>query len=159
MITADFTYWNTLYLYLRNRNGELNGDIVNDAKIINKAKKLWQIASYNYLQNISVNDLLEMCIRNPMDEENYMVAYDAFLWYLFYASDRMCVNRWLKAQNTIMFCADKIYTEYEYNFDSSKWDERVLGGEIGANLYGIDVECENEWKQIILPAIKLKNII
>lgn len=154
----DFEYWSTLLGCLE--KNKLNGDIIHDAKIINHTLYLWQNASFDYLKISNTRDLTEMwCNIEEINKRfSYIECYNEFIEYLFYAEDRMNINRWLYLQMCINRTADLVYKEYCKNFGWDNWNKDVCDGfyEGGRYLYNIEKRCAKEWEEII-KSMTIKN--
>lgn len=156
-VKVDFDYWNTLYEYLNKDEFKLNGDIIHDARIIKRVQCLWQNASEEYLRNIEVKYLAQ--VYTNIDEltklTTYKNTYETFVSYLFYATDRMNLNRWLYLQMCMNRTFGFVYNEYNNN-DDNDWTKKICDGfyEGREYFYNIEESCEKEWIGIILPLIK-----
>lgn len=153
----DFEYWSTLYEYL-DKKCKLNGDIIHDAKTIQRVLNLWRNASFDYLKISNTQDLVEMwCnIEEISRMDSYINSYGGFIDYLFYAEDRMNLNRWLYLQMCINKASDLVYKEYCKNFDWNNWSKEVCGGYCDERKYFYNIEkfCEKEWESILKLIIK-----
>lgn len=160
-VKADFYFWNTLYEYLDKDEFKLNGDIVHDARIIERVKYLWQNASKKYLKNVEIKNLTTVWINidefTSIQLNSYKGNYETFISYLFYATDRMNPNRWLSLQMLINRASDLVYKDYytEYGYNSG-WTEKIKGGwsKNYSSVCNLELNCRKEWKETILPLIK-----
>ena len=159
-VEVNFDYWNTLYEYLNKDEFKLSGDIRHDAKIIERVKFLWQNASKEYLKNIDTDSLsqvwcdIDKIIENLSAKNTYN---DVFVSYLFYATDRMSLNRWLFLQMCINRASDFIYNDYCKKYKAENWANEICNGYYEGSeeyFYNIEQDCEIEWKEQILPLIK-----
>ncbi len=157
----DFDYWNTLYEYLiKDDTFKLNRDIVHDAKVIVRVKELWKCASKKYLKNISTESIANVwCnVDKVAESTDYYISYNAFIDYLFYATDRMSPNRWLSLQLFIARASDMVYIDYCDRHTWTEWGNDVCGGHGKHLMHKIEENCEKEWKEKILPLIKQKQL-
>ena len=68
----DFKYWSTLYEYL-DKKCKLNGDVMHDAKTIQRVLNLWRNASFDYLKISNTQDLVKIWCN--IEEINRMDSY------------------------------------------------------------------------------------
>lgn len=156
---VNFDYWNTLLAYIRQENFELNGDLIHDARVIEKVRRFWKYASADYLNQTSIEDLVEICNTNVEIYKDYKTAFKNFYDDLFYCSDRMSVNRWFRLQNRICQMCEILYNNFmkKYSFQAyQNWDKYVLGHFEESYPYKreLDEECEKEWESILKLIIK-----
>ena len=154
---TDFIYWNTFYEYLNN-NFKLNGDLINDAKVIIKAEYLWGEASKRYLKNIKSENFVSVwcdveCLNNKV---TYKDSYNKFIDYLYYATDRMNINRWLYLQICINRTNDLVYDLWEKEYNWYDWTKEIENGwsDTQSCTTKLQEDCANEFKTVIKPLIK-----
>lgn len=152
---TDFIYWNTFYEYLIN-NFKLNGDLTNDAKVIEKTQYLWQEASKRYLKNVKAKDFVSVwcdieCLNNNVTYEDF---YNKFMDSLYYATDRMNVNRWLCLQMSIDRAKDLIYEVWTGQHYWNDWKKEIESGWSQSFATKLQEDCANEFKTVIKPLIK-----
>ena len=153
---TDFIYWNTFYEYLIN-NFKLNGDLTNDAKVIKETQYLWQEASKRYLKNVKPKDLKDMwCNIEDLNNITYKDSYNEFIDYLYYATDRMSINRWLYLQMCINRASDFVYDAWTKQYDWSDCIDKIENGWSDTKSYTtkLQEDCANEFKTVIKPLIK-----
>lgn len=153
---TDYIYWNTFYEYLNN-NFKLNGDLTNDAKVIKKTQYLWQEASKRYLKNVKPKDLKDMwCNIEDLNNITYKDSYNKFIDYLYYATDRMNINRWLLLQMSINRAKDLIYKAWTEQYNWSEWTDKIENGwsDTQSCTTKLQEDCANEFKTVIKPLIK-----
>lgn len=158
-VEVNFDYWNTLYEYFDKDEFKLNGDIVHDARIIKRVQCLWQNASKKYLRNIDTDSLSQAwCdIDKIVEILSAKNAYELFIFYLFYTTDRMYINRWLSLQIYINRAIDFIYNDYCNKYKAGNWADEICNGFYegrGEYFYNIEQDCKEEWEEKILPLIK-----
>ena len=153
---TDFIYWNTFYEYLIN-NFKLNGDLTHDAKVIIKAKYLWREASKRYLKNVKSKNFVSVwcdieCFNNNV---TYEVFYNRFMYLLYYATDRMNINRWLHLQMNINSAKDLIYEAWTGQYYWHDWTKEIENGwsDTKSCTTKLQEDCANEFKTIIKPLI------
>ena len=156
---VNFDYWNTLLEYIRQEKFELNGDLIHDARIIEKVKRFWKYASIDYLSQMSVENLAEMHNTDVEIYEDYKTTFKIFNCDLFYCSDRMSVDRWFRLQNRIYQMCKTLYNNFmeKYSYQAyQNWDKYVLGHFEESYPYKneLDEECEKEWESILKLIIK-----
>lgn len=150
---VNFDYWNTLYEYLDKKEFKLNGDIIHDARIIKRVQYLWENASEKYLESLDIKYLVKIWtdIDDIVKLTTYKEIYETFISYLFYATDRMVLNRWSFLQTLINRASDFVFKEYKGN----NWTDEVCDGFWGDRYtYNIEINCQTEWEEKILPLIK-----
>lgn len=152
-VEVNFDYWDTLYQYFDKDEFKLNGDIIHDARIIERIKYLYQNASKKYLK-INVESLVQ--IWTNIDEivkiTTYKDAYEMFISYLFYATDRMNPNRWLFLQMCINRASNFIYDNYSKTYKNDNWFDEICDGFYEGReyyFYNIEKSCAKEWKDLI----------
>lgn len=153
---TDFIYWNTFYEYLIN-NFKLNGDLTHDAKVIKETQYLWREASKRYLKNVKPKDLKDMwCNIEDLNNITYKDSYNEFIDYLYYATDRMNINRWLHLQMNINRAKDLIYKAWIGQHCWSDWTKEIENGWSDDIQYTtkLQEDCANEFKMVIKPLIK-----
>ena len=150
----DFIYWNTFYEYLIN-NFKLNGDLTHDAKVIKETQYLWREASKRYLKNVKPKDLKDMwCNIEDLNNITYKDSYNEFIDYLYYATDRMSINRWLYLQMCINYLSDLIYKEWIMQNNWKTWTDKIENGwSETQSCTQLQEDCANEFKTIIKPLI------
>lgn len=158
-VKVDFDYWNTLQKYFEKDEFQLNGDTVHDARIIKRVQYIWQHASKKYLKNIDTKSFAKiwMDMNEFIEMKSYQESYDNFMYYLFYCTDRMSLNRWLSLQMSINRVSDLIYEDYCKKYDVSHWSNEVCDGWCYGDYnytYKLEKDCAIEWKEVILPLIK-----
>lgn len=143
-VEVNYDYWDTLYEYLDKEEFKLNDNIVHDAKIIKRVQYLWRNASEEYLKNVEAKYLTKVWtnIDSVMELTTYKNAYKTFIYYLFYATDRMNPNRWLYLQMCINRASDFVSKKYKGN----DWTNEVCDGycEDSGYFYNIERDCEIE---------------
>ena len=152
----DFIYWNTFYEYLIN-NFKLNGDLTNDAKVIEETRCLWREVSKRYLKNVKPKDLKDMwCNIEDLNNITYKDSYNEFIDYLYYATDRMNVNRWLCLQMNINRAKDLIYEAWTGQHYWHDWTKEIENGwsDTQSCTTKLQEDCANEFKTVIKPLIK-----
>ena len=150
-----YEYWNVLYEYIKEKE-ELNGEIKHDARIIKHAQFLWKNASKKYINKLDKKDLMDLwCdIDNLSKNQSYETLYKEFVEYLYYASDRMNLNRWSYLQLCIGKAADLIYAKYCDIYKYAPWSETICDGYVYNSDYtswktNLELLCEKEWKNLI----------
>lgn len=150
---TDFIYWNTFYEYLIN-NFKLNGDLTHDAKVIKETQYLWREASKRYLKNVKPKDLKDIWYNiEDLNNITYKNSYNKFIDYLYYATDRMNINRWLCLQMTINYIVDLIYNEWIDQFNYKNWTQTIENGCTKKGITQLQEDCVNEFKTVIKPLI------
>lgn len=154
---TDFIYWNTLYEYLIN-NFKLNGNLTNDAKVIKETEYLWREGSKRYLKNVKPKNFVSVwcdieCLNNNVTYEDF---YNRFMDSLYYATDRMNINRWLLLQMNINRAKDLIYEAWTGQHCWSDWTKEIENGwsDTQSCITKLQEDCANEFKTIIKPLIK-----
>ena len=154
---TDFTYWYTFHKYLTN-NFKLNGDLTNDAKVIKETEYLWREASKRYLKNVKSKNFVSVwcdieCFNNNV---TYEVFYNRFMYLLYYATDRMNINRWLHLQMNINRAKDLIYKAWTGQHYWHDWTKEIENGwsDIQSCITKLQEDCANEFKTVIKPLIK-----
>ena len=152
----DFIYWNTFYEYLIN-NFKLNGDLTHDAKVIKETQYLWREASKRYLKNVKPKDLKDMwCNIEDLNNITYKDSYNEFIDYLYYATDRMSINRWLYLQIYINRTNDLVHDLWEKEYNWYDWTKEIENGwsDTQSCTTKLQEDCANEFKMVIKPLIK-----
>lgn len=150
-----YEYWNVLYEHLKEKE-ELNGEIKHDARIIKHTQFLWKSASKKYINKLDKKDLMDLwCdIDNLSKNQSYETLYKEFVEYLYYASDRMNLNRWAYLQLCIGKATDLIYSKYCDIYKYASWSETICDGYAYNRDYtswktNLELLCEKEWKNLI----------
>lgn len=156
---VNFDYWNTLLGYIRQEKFELNGDLIHDARVIEKVRRFWKYASADYLSQATIEDLIEMHNTNIEAYEDYKTAFKDFFDDLYYCSDRMSAYKWLRLQNRIYQMCETLCNDFikKYSCQSyQNWNKYVLGHFEESYPYRcvLDEECEKEWESILKLIIK-----
>lgn len=153
---VNFDYWNTLLSYIKQEKFELNGDLIHDARIIEKVKRFWKYASIDYLTQATVENLSEMHNTDVEIYEDYKEAFKIFNYDLYYCSDRMSADRWFRLQNRIYQMCETLYNDFMEKYSYKDWDKYVLGHfeESYSWKSALDEECEKEWESILKLIIK-----
>ena len=153
---TGYIYWNAFYEYLIN-NFKLNGDLTNDAKVIKETQYLWQEASKRYLKNVKAKDFVSVwcdieCLNNNVTYEDF---YNRFMDSLYYATDRMNINRWLCLQMNINRAKDLIYEAWTGQHYWHDWTKEIESGwsDTQSCTTKLQEDCANEFKTIIKPLI------
>ena len=153
---TDFIYWNTFYEYLIN-NFKLNGDLTNDAKVIEETRCLWREVSKKYLKKVKAKNLVNMWydIKIFSNYSAYDDLYNIFIDYLFSSSDRMNINHWLLLQMCINRSNDLVYDAWTEQYNWSEWTDKIENGwsETKSCTTKLQEDCANEFKTIIKPLI------
>ena len=151
---VGFDYWNTLVKHINTEEFKLNGEILHDARTIKKIQYLWKSASERYVKNLDKEDFIDLwCDIDSLSKNQcYETLCKEFIGYLYYASDRMTINRWTYLQLCINKAADLVYLQYCETYDWKEWSNKICDGynyglrEWNSNLY---LQCRKEWKQLI----------
>lgn len=155
---TDYIYWNTFYEYLKQSCFELNGDLTRDAKVINETLLLWRNASKEFLKKCDSIDLSNLwCdFDKNMYGNSYKRFYIEFMDYLYYATDRMNINRWLYLQMCINRAKDLIYKAWTGQHCRRDWTKEIENGwsDTQSCTTKLQEDCANEFKTVIKPLIK-----
>ena len=133
-----FCFW--MVLYKEAEKVEFGDDDFSNAREIKKIQILFEKMSEIYLLKFKPSDIAKMWANFDKNKNNsYKEAYNEFAAYLYYATDRMNINRWLYLKMNLNLAFDLAYAKV----DASRWHEEC--GKWNENYESIlEVEM-NKW--------------
>ena len=95
------------------------------------------------------------CNIEDLNNITYKDSYNEFIDCLYYATDRMSINRWLYLQIYINRTNDLVYDLWEKEYYWHDWTKEIENGwsDTKSCTTKLQEDCANEFKTIIKPLI------
>ena len=157
---VDSTYWKVISDIVMHEadNLKLSNGLIENCKIIAKTKRLWRIASREYLATFEPSQFSEItCKLNKYaDENSYFICFQIFNDLLSRKYMNMTLNRWLELQMYLNKADFLAYQLFSKEFKEKLWIKEIEGGypEDMDYVSELDKQCTIDFKEKLIPQIE-----